>query len=459
MISASISRRIWHDAVGELTGATLTVIAFLLFATAVGGFVGVAIFKSLPLGILRGAGNPLAMLAFLYWTFFMSGAAAQNKPANACLVPGLTRRVRQTAVLAWLLTMAPFAAVSVAHPQGWLMLLSASVGVTAFGLYRAGCESFLWLAIAAAALYLLQPNLGFIGDAVLAAACLVSVLFAAWALARAFPKGGERHFAMLDKHAKALARDRSDTSDQLARRSGKQRFLYSWVLRRDIGTGHRGRLLMHVLGPGANRMLLLLPVTALALAVFGVTAAMHAMGYWPNFEKIARQSFGPLLVGVPVYWYRFAAAIRGSGPEQALARLAPRLPPATRLNRELALQILMTCALEWIAVAALALGTLVLWDAPALSFRVTPAFLLAMLPVLGIGLADYSGKLTYRFAAEVAAAVVCAFIAMFTIFYGLNTPVWLALMALILCIAAVAIRAKWRAMLASPPAFPAGRIA
>lgn len=459
MMALSMSRRIWRVALGENSIFMNIMLVLLLIAAAVGGVVGISMAGNVPVGLLRGAGNPLSVLAVWYWALFMSGAAAQNKPANACLVPGLTGHVRRTAALAWLLAMIPIGAVSWAHPQGWLVLLSGSVGVTAFGLYRAGDAKFSSVAAVSLIVYSMVPAPLNLDPALMAAACLLSLAFAAWSLYRAFPQGGERHHAMLGKHEMVRAMDTMEGSTAVARSAGKKRSVYNFMLRRELASGDRGHLLLHVLGPSTNRLAMLGVIVAVAAGIAASVPLMAILGLDLKLARSPNGAFSPALCVLALSWYRFVTAMRLSAGEQAIARLVPGLPAALELNRELGRQIFTICIREWGLAGLLMAGLLALWNAPVDHYMVLAGFLAAVLPMTAMGLADHSGK--YRqvivsYVLLVAFLLVLAFIA---IFWTDRLPVWTGLMATILGIAIASMVSDWRTMMAAPPAFPAGRMA
>ena len=450
-------RRVWRIALGASPTPLSIITIVLLVAAAIGAAVGIFVWKDLAHGILRGAGNPLSALAAIHWALFMSGAAAQNKPANACLVPRMTCSVRRAAVLAWALTLVPFVCISLVHPQGWMVLLSASVFITAFGLYRAGRERFAALAALAAVVYVWLPGQGWIGAGLLAAGGAASLLFAAWALERAFPRGGDRHFAMLDKQARAQALDTMHGTAQLSRQGGKRHRLYGIFLRRDLAAKDNMTLLMHTLGPNIQAPLFMLAVAFLgALAAISVMR-LPAMAFRP--EELARLFCITLLIGVAFSWYRFATGILAAGAEQALVRMAPAMPPAPRLNRMLGRRILRTCALEWLGAIVLMGGALLVLNISLSGFMMAAAFGAAILPLVSLSLGDYSGKSRFSFDGVIVATFLCLLVAFVSIFWVHSIAVWLALMASILGLSAACISIRWHCMIAAPPALPALRLA
>lgn len=449
-------RRVWRLALAASPTPLSIITIVLIIAAAIGAAVGIFVWKDLFHGILRGAGNPLSALAAIHWALFMSGAAAQNKPANARLVPGMTRSVRRAAVLAWMVTMAPFAGIGLVHPQGAMVVLSASVLVTAFGLYRAGCERFAALAVLAGIVYLWLPGQAVISEGVLAACGAASLLFAAWALERAFPRGGDRHFAMLDKQLRAQALDTMDGTAQMARKGAQRRGLYGVILRHDLAARDSMKLLMHGLGPNFQAPLLRLAMAGLA-ALTGI-GVVRLAGLASQPDELARLFCITLLIGVVFSWYRFAAGILGAGSEQALVRMAPAMPRAPRLNRLLGKRILQACALEWLGAVVLMGGALLVLSISESGFMMAAAFGAAILPLVSLSLGDYSGKSRFSFDGVIVATFLCLLVAFVSIFWVHSIAVWLALMASILGLAAACISIRWHCMIAAPPALPALRL-
>lgn len=456
----SVWRAIWLTGLRSQRPFVDAATYVFLFVAVVGAFGGGFASKGSLGGILQGAALPLIIIAAIYWPIFVSGAATHNKPANACLVPSLNRRVRETVALAWLLTMLPFATISYFHPQGLSLLLFSSVSVTATGLYRSGRHRFLGLAAVAFAAFLWEPDLSWLGVGPLAASVALSVGFAAWACKKAFPRGGDRHWAMLDQHASAMARDEIEGSVRLSRSGKARRPVYAFLLRRDLAAkGSRRHLLMHVAGPVAHRMATLLPILVAAACIVLAKPALHALGLSPNMAKVARLTIMSLIVGVPVGWYMIALSIVNSSAEQAIVRLAPGLPGAARLNRELGGQMLSTCVLQWGAVAVLAFGALWMWGQPASSFMTCAGFLGAMLGMAGMALRDYSGKTTQYLGSHIVLLLCSCVLAFVAMFFTEKSYAWTVMMAFIYGASVANITSNWHAMMAAPPAFPAGRLA
>lgn len=453
-------RGIWVAACGPGRRTALGLITAMLIAALLLGLMGGFGLDAVFGGITRVAAAPLALLALFVWSKFVTGAASLNQPAYACLAPHMNRLVREAAVLAWLLTMLPFAAIAYVNPDGLSMLMFAITGVTALGLHRAGGLRFLAVAALALGAWLLNPDLSRLGDLPLAAALLLSLGFTAWALKRAFPRGGEAHWSMLPMHAQAKSFDGIVSGMVHARSSQDRRPVFGFVLRRDLASKNiRRHLLMHVFGPAAHWTAWLLQFAVLALCIALARPLIDAFDLPLSISRAVRYGIMSQIASLPFYWYGIAVSIRNSAAEQSIARLAPGLPSAAHLNRELGRQLLATCLLQWLGLVVLSFWAMWLWQQPASSFMTTAAFLGALLGTAGIALGDYSGKTTRSVGKHIAVGLWGGVLALIGMLLTGKPLVWAVLMAVILVFSVTSIVTHWRILMAAPPTFPAGRLA
>jgi hypothetical protein len=432
----------------------------LLIAALLMGLVVASVSKSLLTGISV-ACVPLGLLAICYWAKFVTGAALFNRPDQACLVPLLNDRVRHTAVLAWLLTMLPMIVACWLNDETVLALLAASLGVTAFGLYRAGRGLVhLTVALLALALYVWPHGHGTLATPLLAAAGLASLLLVGWALPVAFPRGGELHWAMLDKHAAAQALDTTEGTVALLRSGGTRAPVYAMFLRRDLARASARRdVWLHVLDRNAQRWSFALPLVAATAVLLALEPLLGATGGAPDMMEVMSRIASGVLVFMGYWWSRFWFCMRGSSTEQALVRLSPGAPRASKINRALGQVVLSSSLAEWCALFVLALGIALLWGGSITALRVIAAFMCALLSAVGVSLANYSNSGNDGLASQLMMTALNFFIALVSAFWAKNSLVWTVLMALILVISICTIRSRWRAMMAAPVAFPAGRLA
>lgn len=462
-------RRIWAAAVAgdadQLSPAMRRMsIAASVLAVPVGAGIGVFMLKDVLMGILAGAGYPLAFIALVFWTVFMSGAATQNHPANAWLVPRLNRQIRETTVLAWLLTMAPLAAIAATRPDGALFLLLASVGVTAFGMFRAGLEPAIYPALAIFMVFTmgvdLKPYAHWLQmPALLAAGCLGSLAFAAYGLAASFPRGGERHWSMLEKQADAMVLDTMENIGRLLRSGSARRPLYGYLLKRDTSVGSlRRHLLLHVLGPGSSRTLMLLPLIVLVLLAPLLKPGLVAAGVAPaEMLRIAVTIIAGATLTLVLSWFRFVLSMANTQGEQAVARLAPGMPGTHQLNRELGRQILRVCLGEWLLLTVLAFSLVALWGGADKTFMATAAFMSAVPVMAGVALRDYARRKLHTYGTQALAFAWVLLLALISLAFVDNLPAWTAMLLLIQVSAIAIVAARWRMMVAAPVAFPATR--
>ena len=452
---------IWRIAVGPLS-RQMRVATWGLFIAAV-LFSGVRLLMDKTLSaVVMGASVPLSFLVVFYWAIFVTGAATLNRPERAHLVPSLNSRVRRAAAWTWSLIMSPFLAIASVKANGLLLLMLVSVGVTSIGLVRAGRTQFVYVVLLAMFIYIYYLSTGdqYWSDGVLVIGCLLSLAFAVWALFAAFPHGGERHWAMQGGHAQAQALDSTEGFLAHLRGGGGRSPTYALLLKADLSSAKRRRnLWLHALGRNAHRFVFVLPCLAVAALMLLLEPGVNAI----SAELDMRKVIGNMCIGVLFFcfymWCRFWYGVRSSAPEQALVRLTPGAPCAADINRKLAGAILFTCLAKWLAVLLLALGFSLLWDGRATSLQMVIAVMCAALSFAGASLGDYARHLEIGIVGQSLLTFLCFILALIAGFWMENMAVWSLLIGLILAIAVCTILHRWRAMMAAPVAFPAGRFA
>ncbi len=451
--------RTWRTAVGPLSNQMRVATWGLLFAAVVLSFIVMLVKKSMSAALVQ-LSYTVSLTAVLHWGSFISGAATLNRPDRAHLVPSLNQRVRESAVLVWLLTMLTFLPAALFAQNGLLYLMAASVFVTAHGLYRAGRGEFISLSLVSLMVCFYTPEDPYWSDGVLAVGCLLTLPFAAWALATAFPAGGERHFAMLAPQANAQALDTTEGTLAWLRAGGSRAPFYKMFLRRDLvnATGRRV-LWLHVLGRYAQRFNFIPPFIVFAVAILGLEPLLKLLTPAPDMMgMLIRFGFGMLFFSVYM-WCRFSMGMRTTPREQALVRLTPAAPQAERMNRVLGEHILVACLAEWFAVTVLAVGLTYWWNVGAPALQVIAALSCAALSFTGASLGDHSRKKGVDLVGQVLQSLLCLVIAIVSMFWTKDPAVWWSLVSLILAIALGVIGMRWRDMVAAPVAFPAGRFA
>ncbi|MES2900761.1 MAG: hypothetical protein V4723_13620 [Pseudomonadota bacterium] len=414
-----------------------------------------------------GAGFMLLLLSNTWWSYFMSGAAMQNSPANGNLVPSLNRQIRQVAAIAWVVTTAlalPFAyGNNFSMAETMLMVL----GLTSVGLVFAGRDGNLLTALLALLLYLLLKNSPLLQAwlshaGVLAALGAVILAYVAISLIAAFPNGGERHWKQLSSQRAVLSWQDMKSWEEGVRRGGKRNVLYSWMLKRKCRAREPGAMLM-LDGLGArNNALVTLAVVALLVAILLLARLVVELLAIP-LGLLPRQISTGLLIG-PVAgavfsWTRFSAAIRSTPTEQTLLCLSPAMPAAGRLSAALAKRLTRICLAEWLGWSAGMLIVIAAWGAERSLLQGAVAVAAAMLMLTALPLENYAGKARGISADLVLAIVLMGALLIAALIMHDDFKTWLILVGVMLAISSSYLALRWIGMARGPIAFPSGRLA
>lgn len=405
-------------------------------------------------------GGVLAAFAIGNLLNLLSAGALQNTPANAVLAPRLNRLVRRSVVLLWLAAMAAIALLSTAVPHGVLVPLAAHLFLLTLMSLR-GYAALAWVL-----LYPLQalgdryPVSAFLETPAVLALCYTGALLLGWrVLNKAFPTGGDGHFALIKKTRMVdlSVRPMSDWT-QHERTRKESRPFYARLLARDIEARRPARLLMHVFGPGCQRFYVV--ASWLMYAVLAVLTWLAVRFWWPQYHQgvafMVMMAAVPALVAQPVMSaHRFAAGLAATAREQALFTLAPAAPRPAAMNRMLARTILRTCLFEWAGSLLLMVGLAVLWGAPQKFLLGYFTLMCAALVFAGWPLRDHAREPRARFWL-VGALIVLALLVGSLVFLTVGQYwVW----AVFLAISVLFIAHRYQAMVGAPPAFPASRLA
>lgn len=458
--------RVWHEAVFDPEGdGMVAMTASMLLLASVASIICVFKMKSIPVGLAYGVGVPLSMLGVFAWFRFMMGAASQNSPANACLVPSLNRRVRLTAALAWCITMLPFAAIGYASPDGLVFVLAASIALTSMALTCAGRSMFVACSVAAFWMMMNGRGMLFLAGSpyrtpLLLAFCLLSLCFGAYALRAAFPAGGKRHWEMLDNHNELRNMEAFSFSGKW-QRAGKRRRMHALIFGRDVATpALRRHLLLHVLGPDSNRLAFALPFMLCVLALIVAKPLADALDFSDFYVgSLTGMAVGMTSVTLIATWVRHYNGMWVTGAEQSLVRLAPAMPAARLLNRELATQVLQACLRDWAALGVVGVVAITVWTGDTSHYKTLVALLAGSLIGVSMSLGDYSSKAGFPIAMLVVAISFNLLVFVLSLFLMKNLVVWSCLVAAMLLQSIFIVRARWHSMVSAPVAFPAGRMA
>ena len=415
----------------------------------------------------------LAGLLWLWCAVFVSSAARQNHPANACLVPHLRRRLIVLCVVLFVVSSVLLA-----------MLISAFFGHFGYALAVGGLlvpfvllmERFAYigmLPVLASPLSHIVPTTwtdsltGLLAGmneptlSLLGVAADIGLL--AWGLRMAFPRGGDSHFAWTGRRALW----QSAGSDGAAFRELQRRRVWRWgyarVLQRDsVRAGTTGHKMMHALGAAVSEEGYIFRVV-----VYSLGAVLAALANITDFKILGPMTaFGfvqaLILMSIPSYTGAVLSAASTHNAEQGLYRLTPEAPFARDLNRVLAKTVLLRFLKIWLVV----LAGLVCVDFAlqgALELRSYPLALASLtLPFVCTLLPDYARLRSGRrfgviFGLPVALVLVYLVCAAVAARYP-GFP-WLVPAGFIAACSLLTLWVQWISMIKMAPAFPAGRLA
>ncbi len=335
--------------------------------------------------------------------YFVPGAIKLNSPANARLVPRLRRRLIQLTAIVWVVAVATVTLMTLeTRLTPALVFLGTGIWIAAFGLGQSGNRVGQWVQFAAwmfivfnrhvpaGLLALLQSGTGF------AAATLLMLAFAAYALQATFLDGGERHYAA--REAQVLQTERLTASGQFRERS-QVKFgaaFYRWALRRDCQAGEPGKLLTHLLGSMNHwtyRAVMLGAFVAVSAIVLVALRTFAGPELQQMVTDMAWAGFACMML-LPLFENeRRNVRVKDTAAEQALFRLAPRMPvSAPAFNRKVAATLLRIALLEWgmLAFTVLCLG--VMSGASASNLFLQACACCLTLPLVGGNLRDHARR-------------------------------------------------------------------
>lgn len=417
--------------------------------------------------VFRVVGIAPAALGIFYWMRYVSGAVGQNTPANARLVPGLCASVRRTAIGAWFLTLLSMALLAASFDYPLPAFIGLSVMVTALGMSRGG-RPF------GTVVYILLTLIAVIGTdqtslktwlssaPVAGVLGLLSVAFAWNALHNIFPAGGERHWKMLPEQDKQRASGDLHRTMHVNRSSGRRAWVYPILLKHDLRPGAATRhLLLHALGPANHRFDFVMPTLFVAAVALLVRLAMPVFGM-TDFQVplgVIYSLAAPLLLMQGFVFHRMIVSMDSTRGEQALVRLAPRAPQASRLGRSLARQLLTICLVEWLVAGIAVLGLMLLFGAGRKELVLLATVMGTSLAVTGLALRDYSGKSSAALSTVLLQTLTmgAGFVALLVL---RDQPLaWSALLVVMLTASVAIVHRRWKTMIDAPAPFPAGRLA
>lgn len=415
----------------------------------------------------------LGVLLASWMIYFVPGAVKLNSPVNARLVPRLRRRLIQLTALVWVLMVATVTLMTIdTRLNPILVFLGAGTWIAAFGLGQSGQRIGQWVQLAAwlfivfnkylppGLLALLQSGIG------LAAATLLMLAFAAFALQGMFMDGGERHYAA--REAQVLQSERLTASGQFRERS-QVKFgaaFYRWALRRDCQAGEAGKLLAHLLGSMNHwtyRAVMLGAFVALVAIALAAVRAFAGPELQQTVSDAAWAGFACMML-LPLFENeRRNVRMKDTASEQGLFRLAPRMPvSAPAFNRKVAATLLRIALLEWTMLAATVLLLGAMSGASAANLFMQACLCCLTLPLVGGNLRDHArrvGPMGWQMLIGLAVSIGASVAFGIAVGAASGLPVMAGAALASIAIALAVFALGWRRADNAPFAFPAGRLA
>ncbi|KQN65787.1 hypothetical protein ASF04_19470 [Duganella sp. Leaf61] len=416
----------------------------------------------------------IALFIAAWCALWFVSAGQQNASATAVLAPGLRQRLLRHCFMAGVL-----GAVLIA------VVLAAGFGGRHFAALLLGTGALmcgLLLLSARSALVLLAP-LMVVGWLILrrvidggreisatvelawtGAAVLLELAALAWAARLALPRAGDRHMAARQASAVVAGPQGPWFATGAGRLARAARALHAVVLRRDIASGDQAALMLHAMGAGRHvwvSVLLALVPTVLMLG----TMASGLVDRDLIAETATATFMIQFLFWAPMLYVAYVLkALRRSGLEQGLFRLAPRAPDAGQLNRVWAGIVLRRFLLVWtVSVACLVALAVVSeqgWPANGMRAMQAALWLLSGLPLL----CNHAAAPKSRGGSS--SIIIVAPMSMVLLYYVVpwldarlrDFNWWWPSLALIIVLAA-AMRWQWVRLTTGLPVYPAARIA
>jgi hypothetical protein len=468
-------RRIWRVTTVQRGERTMMMMGWLALAggtlAAFGAFLAILAGKQDALFLVRMlAGFGACWLGVVWMALFVPASILLNSPANARLVPRQCRRLMQMAAGTWFLIAAGMSFAS----GEWAVFPAVGLPLIGFALMRAGRSG-------AGLLFILGLNWSTLSRHVLPRTVVEAIgsdagmwtltalllPMGAWALRVLYPAAGDRHLAGRDAQVKRVGQQNQhgaeDTGLAGRLRQWTTAHVYGAMLQRDLRRPRPGKLLMHALGPVAHWSAWSGSVaSALALGL-----GVRLLLVWRGEGRVLHSLGGGLGVGLTaaVIMVVFSTAvfsqqIRKTAGEQALLRLTPLAGQAALLNQRLARELLKGALCNWLMLTvAIVLATVLIGGDLALVLRLAALCVLAGQVAMAGLLDDYAGEGGWSPSLALGVGLVALVELLVALLLqklsGVSIWAWVALIAI--GAGAWQLRRSWRAMLASKPAFPAGR--
>ncbi|MES3024909.1 MAG: hypothetical protein V4857_25335 [Pseudomonadota bacterium] len=412
-----------------------------------------------------GIGIPASCLLLIMWSRLVLGLVLQNSPARALLVPRL--RLRLVGVFLALCALASIGlalifSVTMGHVHALALGIATVLLIISLTL-RYPALSFVFFVFALFSSQIANIPLRAIGGDPLALAILTPLVLAlAWKTAQLLlQNGGDVHAAFqarLLKHP-LLAANAAQANPQV--RLG---LIETALLRRDCARrAPASAMLGYVLGP--SYQWIQMPVFALACVgvvgfaqryVLAPGTVSENFSFIVTWSSIAATMLAPLAL-----LYLVDANLRTKHNEQILLRLAPAIPQGAGLNQSFAHALMRRLLVSWTVALLCALSLLLIRDANLAGLMVVLSSAVLMLPLAALPLKNYASAAVAAPSSSLALAILAVLVllgVMAVLTLKFKAP-WLLLLGLYGGAALFLIGLRWRAMVASPPAFPLGHMA
>jgi hypothetical protein len=422
---------------------------WLMLALTVGAILLATLLRAKPVAVLACMVGAAQLLA--WWQLFVISIALQCAQRGARRVPRLRRMAVATTVLVWLclvLIVTLTAGALFGHPVLWALV--AGLCLAALALVAAGRETVGFLALGTIPMALTRfQDLARIAAPLDTPAGMAAVATLLGALmyytVRRLVAG--HNGAFLDRWRR-----------RMSGAAPKQVAFTTPFAAQFPGRLRRNRQDLLVQGLGFSRywtaaLSAQIPMLLVSTAMRFTPAANSAYG----FGIVEGAMLAPLLI-----LFRSVDRVAAGQPEQALLRLAPRMPASNALNRMLARALLGLFFKNWIAAMACSALYLALTGVSQAQFIQSMASMSVSVLLAGAVLRRYALANKAWDRISLALLYVLTFVLMFFLVpfciveFGMTGAQRLGMLLALL--AGLLVYWRWRAMLAAPPAFPAGRI-
>jgi len=436
--------------------------------------------KQWPVAIAIGGSISGGFLIIMWWIYFIGSVLQQNSPRNACLTPRLRQRLIQATVLLWAIFSAAFAAIAacgaghfalIFELTGLMLIFFTTVHIPWFIL------SFVTVSVvltntthALDSARFQQFALSNIG--LIVGAALILVL-GTYAIQRIFQRGSNRHWKEYKRLRLGLGAFGGDAKRKDSSRNalGERRFpilpnrYFSFFKPEKLSNATPIQRALLALGPGFYGRGIVGPAACIMLAVvvgcslehwqlIHVSASLQMIVKWFVFAYCVLPLF--------LYVQQVISSIYRTRREQALIRLTPATPEASKFNDLLYPALLKRFLLAWSALCFCGLISFMLLDGSTINalplLSLCPVYLLLAPSILQNYATMKSPENSSMLVGALLSlhALILGFAGLRYWVYPLPWPV-LGVFSVVITIIMVVLRV--RRMNKAPAAYPAGRFA